>query len=237
MRALMRAVARGYLLGLFRVTGLENVPRSGGLLVCPNHRSTIDPPLVPAFLPRSDSWSMSKSEYLERGIVRWIFLNYHAFPVVRHTADRRALRRALSILGEGESLIVYPEGTRVESGVLERAEPGVGFLVQHSDTSVLPMALTGTRECFPKGARFPRRHRVEVVFGKPFRLATRRADGSRVPHQDAADAVMLAISELLPPSLRGAYGDLAELRTRLGHLYLPAAESAGGSGPVEPSGC
>ena len=52
LRGLMRLVVGVYLFGLFRCTGRELVPRSGGLIVCPNHQSTIDPPLVPAYLPR-----------------------------------------------------------------------------------------------------------------------------------------------------------------------------------------
>jgi 1-acyl-sn-glycerol-3-phosphate acyltransferase len=161
---------------------------------------------------------MGKSEYFDKGFVRWVFTNYHAFPVVRHSADRAALRRALQVLAAGQALIVYPEGTRVESGGLRAGEPGAGFIAQRSGAPVLPVALIGTRECFPKGARWPRRTPVEVVFGKPFRIGERRADGSRIGRDDAADAIMLSIAELLPPESRGVYSDLKALRARVGAL-------------------
>ena len=93
LRWLMRAMTRTYLIGLFRVVGAENVPKTGPLIVCPSHSGTLDPPLVPAFNPRSDSWSMAKSEYFKGGIVEVLFRWYHAFPVVRHTADRAGLKR------------------------------------------------------------------------------------------------------------------------------------------------
>src|SRR5438128_1135024 len=98
LRGFMRFMTRTYLVGLFTVEGRENVPRAGGLIVCPNHFATLDPPMVPAFLPRSDSWSMAKFEYFRKGWMRWLFTAYHSFSVVRHTADRVALRRSFDLL-------------------------------------------------------------------------------------------------------------------------------------------
>jgi 1-acyl-sn-glycerol-3-phosphate acyltransferase len=222
LRALLRLVVSVYLAGLFRVDGLEKVPRRGGLLVCSNHASNLDPPLLPAYLPRGDSWSLAKSEWFERpSMTRWIFTRYHAFPVVRHSADRKALRRAAGILRAGHVLVVYPEGTRVESGGLLRGEPGAGFLARSNAAPVQPVALVGTRECFPKGARWPRRRPVSIRFGDPFRIRERRTDGRRIENQEAVDAIMLAIAELLPAEMRGAYADVESLRERLGGIIEP----------------
>ncbi|HEV8597320.1 MAG TPA: lysophospholipid acyltransferase family protein, partial [Candidatus Dormibacteraeota bacterium] len=205
LRGLMRFLTRTYLVGLFTVEDAGNVPRSGGLIVCGNHFATLDPPMVPAFLPRADSWSMAKSEYFRKGSMRWLFTAYQAFPVVRHTADRAALRKSFDLLKAGQVLIIYPEGTRVEAGVLSAPEPGAGFIAQKSGCPVLPVAVTGTRECMPKGTIWPRRVPVLIRFGKPFRVAQRRPDGERVSHEGASDAIMLAIAELLPPEKRGRY--------------------------------
>ena len=222
LRALMRFLTTTFLVGLFRVEGVENVPRHGALIVCANHFATLDPPMVPAFLPRRDSWNMAKSEYFKKGSLRWLFVAYHAFPVVRHTADRVALRRSFDLLKAGQTLVIYPEGTRVESGVLSTPEPGAGFIAQKSGAAVLPVALTGTRECLPKGTFWPRRVPVRVRFGKPFVVRARRPDGARVSHEDASDAIMVAISELLPPEKRGRYSDLEGWRRRLAGVTGPA---------------
>ena len=215
MRGLMRFMTRTFLVGLFKVEGLENVPRQGPLVVCANHFATLDPPMVPAFLPRADTWNMAKSEYFRKPVMRWIFTRYHAFPVVRHSADRAALRRAFDLLKAGEVLIIYPEGTRVESGELATPEPGAGFIAQKAGCPVLPVALTGTRECLPKGARWPRRVPVTLRFGEPFLLPQRRPNGERISHEEASDAIMLAIAELLPPENRGRYRDVESWRRKL----------------------
>ncbi len=222
MRALMRFITTTFLIGLFRVEGAENVPRTGALLVCPNHSATLDPPMVPAFLPRRDSWSMAKSEYFKKPLLRFIFRSYHAFPVVRHTADRAAIRRAFDVLKAGEALILYPEGTRVDSGVLAEPEPGAGFIAQRGGCPVLPVALTGTQECLPRGSYWPRRVPVKVCFGAPFVVLHQRVTGERVTHEEAAEAIMLRIAELLPPEKRGAFADLDSIRARLEGVTRPA---------------
>src|SRR5260370_4575604 len=222
LRGLMRTMVNVYLVGLFEIAGIENVPRTGALLICANHSATLDPPMVPAFLPRGDTWSMAKSEYFDRGgFVEWIFRRYHAFPVVRHSADRTALRTAFDILKSGQALIIYPEGTRVESGVLAEPEPGAGFIAQRAACPVVPAGLTGTRECLPKGAHWPRRTRVSITFGKPFRVLSKRLHGARVTRQEAASATMVEIAELLPDQHPGAFRDLAPWRKRLHAVTAP----------------
>jgi 1-acyl-sn-glycerol-3-phosphate acyltransferase len=130
MRLLARFMVRTYLFGgLFKVGGTDFVPRHGSLLVCSNHQSTLEPPAVAAFLPRADSWNMAKSEFFQGGALkRWLFVSYHSFPVIRNSPDRAALRRSVDILKAGQTLIIYPEGTRVPEGGLIKPAPGAGWL-------------------------------------------------------------------------------------------------------------
>ena len=218
MRWLLRAITRVYIGRLFDMDGRELVPRTGGLMVCANHSSNVDPPMVPGFLPRADSWSMAKAEWF-RDLRGLIFRAYHAFPVVRHTADRSAIRRALAILRGGECLVMYPEGTRVREGGLKHAEPGAGFLALQAKVAVQPVALIGTRAIFPAGTLLPRRGRISLRFGRPFGIASHRPDGRRVTNQEASDAIMVRIAELMPEDVRGEYADLDRWRAELAGVW------------------
>lgn len=217
------ALARGYLGSNYRVRGTELVPRTGPLIVCPNHFGTLEPALVPAALPRNDSWSMAKAEWFGRGwATRWLFSGYHAFPVIRHSPDRGALRRAFAILAGGGCLVMFPEGTRIDRGGLGTPEPGAGYIAQRSGAAVLPVAVTGTREVLPRGRRLPTRRPLAITFGPPLRVRRTLADGALVSPRDAAAVIMLAVAEMLPPDLRGAFSDVEGLRDRLGGAYEPA---------------
>jgi 1-acyl-sn-glycerol-3-phosphate acyltransferase len=165
---------------------------------------------------------MAKSEYFRKRWQHGLFTAYQSFPVVRHTADRAALRRAFDLLKDGQVVVIYPEGTRVESGTLSTPEPGAGFIAQKSGCPVLPVAVTGTRECMPKGSRWPRRVPVKIRFGKPFLIPAKRLNGERISHEEASDAIMVAIAELLPADKRGKYSDLEGLRKRLDGVAVPA---------------
>jgi len=109
----------------------------------------------------------------------------------------------------------------VEAGVLRSPEPGAGFIAQKAGCPVLPAALTGTRECLPKGKLWPRRVPVRARFGKPFVVLQRRDSGERVSHEEASDAIMLAIAEILPAEKRGRYSDLDGWRRRLAGVTRP----------------
>ena len=89
---------------------------------------------------------------------------------------------------------------------------------------MVPVALVGTRDCLPKGARWPRQTQVSITFGKPFMVAQKRADGSRVTHQEASDAIMLQIAELVPAAQRGLFSDLPALRQRLAGVTQPVGD-------------
>lgn len=206
LRWAVRFLCRTYLGGSFHLQGRECIPARGGYLVCANHIGTVDPALLPAWVNRGDSWSMAKEESVRgNGFGTLVIRAYHAFGVVRHTADRGALRRAREILEGGGVLFLYPEGHRAWDGLLQRAEPGAGFLARVCHVPVLPVAIVGTNDVMGKGHSFPRRRPVTLRFGPPFRLLDHRPDGSKVTNQEATDAIMLRIAAMLPERMWGEY--------------------------------
>lgn len=199
---LARTFARGYLGRQLHVEGVERVPATGPLLICSNHLSNVDPPLIGGYLPGANA-AMAKRELFSGRLMSWFWGGCNTFPVDRGTADRWALRTAMDMLEHGGRLIFFIEGTRAESPGMKRAEPGVGFLLRKRPVPVLPVAITGTEAVLVRGRRLPRRAPVTLRFGSPVELDL---TGALVrDNQAVADRVGELIAAMLPPAYRGVY--------------------------------
>ena len=213
MPAVVRLLCRSVLGGLVDIGPMDGVPRSGGLLVVSNHAGTIDPPLTGAYLPRRDLYFMARSEYFENPLSRFFIVGYHGFPVVRASADRAALRQALSLIEAGHAVLVYPEGHRSPDGRLQRPHPGAGFLARSAGVPVLPVAVWGSDRVLAAGARWPRRAPVHLRVGQLDGVPTKDATGRRLSNQEVADLLMQRIAEVLPPSRRGIFDGRTDYRS------------------------
>jgi 1-acyl-sn-glycerol-3-phosphate acyltransferase len=200
---LARLLTRILLGSKFHLRGTVNVPRTGPVLIVSNHVGAVDPAIIGAWTPRP-VWFMAKAE-LFTGAFAWLMRAYHAFPVVRHSPDRTALRRAFGLLKQGSAVVLFPEGHRSENARLLRAEPGAGFVARRSGAPVVPMAITGTQHVLGRHAIIPRRAEVAMTFGEAFQLPDRNHDGTQMDHQQSADYLMAKIAQLLPLENQGAY--------------------------------
>jgi 1-acyl-sn-glycerol-3-phosphate acyltransferase len=168
-----------------------------------NHVGAVDPAIIGAWSPRP-VWFMAKAELFTRRW-SWLMRGYHAFPVIRHSPDRTALRRAFDLLKQGSAVVLFPEGHRSENARLLRAEPGAGFVARRSGAPLVPIAITGSQNVLSRHSRFPRRADVAMTFGEPFQLPERNRDGSPMDHQQSADYLMTKIAQLLPLENQGEY--------------------------------
>ena len=179
------------------------MPPSGPLLIVSNHVGAVDPAIIGGWTPRP-VWFMAKAE-LFQGAWAWLMRGYHAFPVVRHSPDRTALRRAFDLLKHGSAVVLFPEGHRSENARLLRAEPGAGFVARRSGAPLVPIAITGTQHVLGRHHKLPRPAEVSMTFGEPFQLPERNQDGSMMDHQQSADYLMTKIAALLPLEYQGEY--------------------------------
>lgn len=127
---------------VLKFEGLENVPPQGPYIICSNHTSWFDPPLI-GCLPAGGQkvYFMAKEELFKLFLIGSIFNKLKAFPVKRNTADRKAIRRALQVLEDGEILGLFPEGTRIRSGELGKPYHGAALIALKSKEPVLPVAI------------------------------------------------------------------------------------------------
>ena len=198
------------------VRGLENVPRTGPVILASNHVSFADSLVIPIVAPRKVVF-LAKSDYFRGGGVKgtlqkaW-FEGMGLIPVDRDDSKAAiaSLDTALAVLGRGEAFGIYPEGTRSRDGRLYRGRTGVAHLALTAGVPVVPVGLTGTERLQPIDARLPRIVPVTVRFGAPIEVAG-RYDG--VPlgkaRREITDQVMREIQALTGQEEAGIYNDRA----------------------------
>jgi 1-acyl-sn-glycerol-3-phosphate acyltransferase len=196
-----------------RILGRRNVPKSGAVLLASNHLSFIDSVVITLVAPRSVSF-LAKAEYFTgRGFRGWIsrafFTGIGAIPVVRGagSAAQDALDSGLRVLEHGDAFAIYPEGTRSLDGRLYRGRTGVAWLALTSGAVVIPVALTGTQELQPVGARLPRIRPVTVEFGAPLDLSSHGSADSGRARRRATDEVMAAIQRMSGQEFANTYNE------------------------------
>lgn len=154
-----------------KVSGVENIPRDGGVILAANHLSVVDSMVVPVVCPRP-VYYLAKAEYFAHPVLGPLLTGLNNIPVNR-TGGREALLAidaAVPVLSAGHVLGIHPEGTRSPDGRLYRGRPGTVKLALDTGAAVVPVGLIGTERIHPIGARVPRLARCEVIFGEPLDL-------------------------------------------------------------------
>ena len=113
---------------------------------------------------------MAKEE-LFKGIFGKLIAGLGAYPVHRGEGDTEAIRKSIDMLNQGESLLVHPEGTRGDGVRMLPINKGVAMLAKRTGAPVVPVGIIGSSIVMPRGKAKKRRHRITVVFGKPFTYA------------------------------------------------------------------
>ena len=185
---------------LFRARVIGKRPHlpHGGVLLCPNHQSYLDPAFVQLVTPRRVTFVMTNAFYASR-YARWFFRLVGAMPVGSGRLALTTTRRAAALLRMGNALVVFPEGKLSVDGTLSPAQRGIALLARRGRVPVVPVAIEGSRNAWPRGAKWLRRADVRVAFGAPLRCDSA---GGRVADQRFADDVLERIAVLkrgLPP--------------------------------------
>ena len=176
-----------------RVTGKENVPRDGGLVLAANHTSNFDPwPLCLPLWPRREGRFMAKSE-LYNPILKPFLNAAGAFPVRRGQRDVEAMHTAAELARAGEMVVMFPEGTRRKKGLRKKFEArphsGAARIALEAGVPLVPAAIRGTD-------RLARLGPFRVAYGPPVPLDDLRELDLREASQEATERLMAAIRGL-----------------------------------------
>ncbi len=153
-----------------RVFGTRRVPRTGGVLLVSNHQSYLDPVLATLALPRECHY-MARDTLFQNPFFRRLIQSLNAFPIKRGTADVGAIKETLRRLKSGHLVVTFPEATRTRDGSVGPMQPGVILLARKARVPIVPVAILGAFESWPRQANFPRPHGVVVAYGEALSLA------------------------------------------------------------------
>jgi 1-acyl-sn-glycerol-3-phosphate acyltransferase len=176
-----------------KATGVENVPREGGFVLAANHLSNFDPwavglPIFPwrylRFMAKSELWWFPLGPIIKAG---------GAFKVRRGERDAEAIETAVQLAREGHAVMVFPEGTRRQKGLVKkheaRAHTGAARVALGADVPLIPAAIKGTD-------RLRRLGPLKVAYGTPVPLDDLADRDQREAAQEATDRLMTEIARL-----------------------------------------
>ncbi len=214
LRGLIRWV--GFtLLGRVEVTGLENIPASGSVLLMMNHITALDPGIIMGAVSHRFVIPMTKIENTHNPIGAFAIWWWGAYTVNRGELDRKALTNSIELLKSGQCILIAPEGTRQKTG-LAQPKDGMAYIATKADTIIVPTAVSaGAIGWKDKWKRLQRPH-IQVNFGRPFKL---KAEGhTRIPRDKLSvmtDEAMYQLALAIPDaSLRGRYSDVSKATAR-----------------------
>lgn len=137
-----------HLLFRIKIVGIENIP-DGPCVVCANHKSNFDPPLLAVCLPVPVRF-MAKEELFKNKLFGKILLSFGAFPVKRGKGDVGALRSAIKMLESGEKVAIFPEGTRSKKDYLKKGKKGAVLIAVKAGVNIIPVGISGGYRLFEK---------------------------------------------------------------------------------------
>ena len=189
----VHALSRAYF-GL-RLVGTEHIPPEGAVVICPNHQTYADPPLV-TIPVRRPVYYMAWSRLFDVPIFSRFIRLLRAFPVDIEARDARATREAVRLLQDGAALMIFPEGERTLDGTVQRFKPGAFRLAVAVKAPVLPVTIVGGNRSWPPGRALPRPGRITITYHPPLQPDARLDPRSAA--QDLAHRAREAILSAMP---------------------------------------
>jgi 1-acyl-sn-glycerol-3-phosphate acyltransferase len=208
-----------------RAIGVEHVPRTGPVILAPNHFSQWDHFFAGAFLRRRVRF-MAKSQLFSNPLIEFIFLHGGAFPIRRGYQDEEAFKTAFTILERGGCMLMYPEGGRSRTGGLREPRPGVGRIALQTGVPVVPVAIHGSLGVRKwRKLRFPK---ATVHYGEPMTFEV-VPEPTREQQLEVATQIFERVRELYDAlEAKGRRGVIRALREGIGsggERQLPAGQT------------
>jgi 1-acyl-sn-glycerol-3-phosphate acyltransferase len=186
------------LTGGMKSVGVENIPQEGGVLFASIHLSYLDPPAVACGQNRRQLRFMAAEEIFRKPFFGWLVKSLGAFKVRRGASDTETIRKSIEILDSGETMLIFPEGTRGYGQVMGPFSKGVAMLAKKTQVPVVPVALIGVHKVWGKGEKKIKRGPILLAFGEPLRYQqfVQATGDDKLARQQFLDALEASIAKL-----------------------------------------
>ena len=170
-----------------KIVGKENIPKKGAIIICANHRSFLDPPLVEVTCGRFARF-LAKEELTKNKFLAFLGIVFDAILVKRDSKEVIAIKESLKALKDGQCLALFPEGTRngLEKG--EKVKDGAAFFAVRSGVKVIPCGIKGGE----KGNK-----KVTITYGKPLDYSKYKGTKDKEKLDEVTKEIMDSILELV----------------------------------------
>ncbi|MBD7958059.1 1-acyl-sn-glycerol-3-phosphate acyltransferase [Microbacterium sp. Sa4CUA7] len=220
---LMKYVVVGPIVkAIFRpwIVGRSNIPTEGAAILASNHLSVSDSVFLPLMIDRRMSF-LAKSDYFTgKGVKGWatrMFMKGTGQIAIDRTggkASEASLNTGLQVLGRGDLLGIYPEGTRSPDGKLYRGRTGIARMALEAHVPVVPVVMVDTDAVMPIGRTIPRVGRVGMVIGEPLDFSRFRGmESDRYVLRSVTDEIMVALQRLGEQRYDDVYASTVKDRT------------------------
>ena len=205
------------------VQELGHMPKTGPVLLAANHQSFLDPPVIGFAITVRHLDYVARAGLFASPVFGGLIRALNAIPISEEGPDTAAIREILRRLEAGRAVLIFPEGSRTPDGAIRDFKRGVAVLVGRSSCPVMPVAIEGVFDTWPRSSRWPRLLgcRVAVCYGKP------------IPHDDLLRDGPDAALDRLRREIDAMRLDLrAELRRRTSGRFPPPGPGDHGLGDV-----
>ncbi len=203
------------------IVGRRNIPAEGAAILASNHLSFVDSIFLPLMIDRPVAF-LAKSDYFTgKGLKGWatrmFFKGTGQLPIDRSggKASEASLNTGLQVLGRGDLLGIYPEGTRSPDGKLYRGRTGIARMALEAHVPVVPVVMVDTDTMMPIGTRVPRIVRVGIVIGEPLDFSRFEGmEGDRYILRSITDEIMVALQRLGEQEYEDVYASTVKDRLK-----------------------
>jgi len=178
--------------------GRHNIPKKEKSVIAANHSSYLDTVLITDKLFGRIFWGMAKNTLFKSPIIGLFLRFVGAFPVNRDSMEKKSLKTFLQLMAKNQCVVIFPEGTRTQTGELQPGKIGTGMIIHKAKTKVVPVYVHGTFTAWPKGQKFPKlRKRIIITFGEEIDFTKYfTAKGDKEIYQQITDVIMESIKTL-----------------------------------------